>query len=151
MDTTNNLTIAVDFDGTIVENDYPKIGKPMMFAFETLKEFHKEGHRLILWTYRHGDELKAAVDYCKKNGVEFYAVNNDFPEEEFDNKSSRKILADIFIDDRNIGGFLGWSKIWQLLHPDSKTIEDMYVDFDAHSNYKRQSGFFGKFMNIFSR
>lgn len=146
----DGLTIAVDFDGTIVENEYPSIGKPMLFAFETLKSLDKEGHKLILWTYRKGRELDEAVAFCKKNGIEFYAVNNDYPEEQFNpSESSRKILADIFIDDRNIGGFLGWSEIWQLLHPESKKIEDMYVDFGAHTNYKKQNSFLKKFKAIF--
>lgn len=142
------LTIAVDFDGTIVENDYPKIGRPMMFAFETMRELQKKGHKLILWTYRHGELLYEAVRFCSDNGVVFYAVNNDYPEEVFDNKSSRKILADIFIDDRNIGGFIGWSKIWQIMYPESKDIKEMYIDYQAHTNYKKPKGFFSK---IFDR
>ena len=108
-------TIAVDFDGTIVENRYPEIGKPKLFAFETLKRLQKEGFMLILWTYRSGDKLQEAVDFCERNGVTFYAVNNSYPEEIYTEKISRKIQADIFIDDRNIGGFLGWGKIYQLL------------------------------------
>ncbi len=54
----NHLIIAVDFDGTIVEDAYPKIGKPMIFAFETLLKLQKEGHRIILWTYRNGRALR---------------------------------------------------------------------------------------------
>jgi len=111
------MKIAVDFDGTIVENNFPKIGKEKLFAFDTLKELQKNGHLLILWTVRSGSSLKEAVEYCKSNGVEFYAVNNSYPEENFDKKNySRKIEADVFIDDRNIGGFLGWSNIWQILN-----------------------------------
>lgn len=114
------MKIAVDFDGTIVEHKYPAIGEEKLFAFETLKQLQKLGHQLILWTYRNGKELNEAVDYCKKKGVEFYAINKSYPEEVFDeNEISRKIDADLFIDDRNIGGFPGWSEIWQLLNPDS--------------------------------
>ncbi|MDT0641687.1 hydrolase [Zunongwangia sp. F363] len=110
-----SLTIAVDFDGTLVENQYPEIGKPMLFAFETLKKLQEEGHQLILWTYRHGVRLEEAVEFCKKKGIEFYAVNKSYPEEELDNSISRKILADIFIDDRNLGGVPGWGEIYQKL------------------------------------
>ena len=96
--------IAVDFDGTIVEDKYPDIGKPMLFAFDTLRKLQEDGHRLILWTYRYGSKLQEAVDFCAENGVEFYAVNCSFTEEEFNMKTaSRKINADLFIDDRNIG------------------------------------------------
>ncbi len=110
-----SLTIAIDFDGTLVENQYPKIGKPVLFAFETLKELQEQGHRLILWTYRHGKERDDAVAYCESKGITFYAINKSFPEEEFDNTQSRKILADIYIDDRNIGGLMEWGEIYRLL------------------------------------
>lgn len=111
----NSLTIAVDFDGTIVENRFPEIGKPILFAFESLKKLQEEGHRLILWTYRSGVKLDEAVEFCEKNGLKFYAVNKSYPEEEYDNSISRKILADIFIDDRNLGGMKGWGEIFQML------------------------------------
>lgn len=111
------MIIAVDFDGTIVDHEYPEIGKTKLFAFETLKALQEQGHQLILWTYRSGNELKEAIEFCKKNGVEFYAVNKSYPEEDFDESISRKIMADVYIDDRNVGGFLGWSKIWETLNP----------------------------------
>jgi len=115
----NPLKIAVDFDGTIVEHRYPEIGKEILFAFDTLKALQKQKHLLILWTYRSGKELDEAVEYCRQNGLEFYAINKSYPEEEFnENFSSRKIEADIFIDDRNIGGMLGWGEIYQMINPE---------------------------------
>jgi hydroxymethylpyrimidine pyrophosphatase-like HAD family hydrolase len=123
----NKLVIAVDFDGTIVEHKYPAIGEEMLFAFSTLKALEKEGHTLILWTYRAGKELDEAVAYCKQNGIVFYAVNKNFPEEKFDNETmSRKIIADVYIDDRNVGGFLGWSKIWEELGPGNAQLDQKY-------------------------
>jgi|TARA_B110000027_G_scaffold68315_1_gene73034 hydroxymethylpyrimidine pyrophosphatase-like HAD family hydrolase len=110
-----HLIIAIDFDGTIVEDAYPKIGKPMIFAFETMKKLQSEGHRLILWTYRTDKKLQEAVDFCKQQGLEFYAINKSYPEEEFDGKISRKINATFFVDDRNIGGFIGWTAVHKLL------------------------------------
>ena len=65
----SNKKLAIDFDGTIVEDAYPSIGKPKIFAFETLKKLQSEGYRLILWTYRHGKSLEEAVEFCRKNGV----------------------------------------------------------------------------------
>ncbi|MDX9697307.1 MAG: hypothetical protein RBT49_16065 [Bacteroidales bacterium] len=117
------MKIAVDFDGTIVDHEYPKIGKTKLFAFETLKALQKRGDILILWTFRTGKELQEAIDFCKQNGVEFYAANKNYPEEVFDDSISRKIEADIFIDDRNVGGFPGWSEIWQLLNPDEYSTD----------------------------
>lgn len=111
----NHLIIAIDFDGTIVEDAYPDIGKPILFAFETLRELNKDGHRLILWTYRNADRLQEAVEFCSKNGVEFYAVNKNYPEETFKGKVSRKIHADLFIDDRNVGGLVSWGEIYKII------------------------------------
>ena len=122
------MKIAVDFDGTIVEHKYPKIGKPILFAFEALKELQKRGHKIILWTYRSGQELQEAVEFCQKNGIEFYAVNKSYTEEKFDNgQISRKIDADMFIDDRNLLGFPGWARVLQILHPEDFDIEDKPV------------------------
>ena len=126
MNFQDRLIVAVDFDGTIVDDAYPKIGKTRIFAFETLKRLQQDGHRLILWTYRSGIKLQEAVDFCKENGIEFYAVNASFPEETFDNDRSRKIHADLFIDDRNIGGILGWGEVYQIItneEPDLKSAQ----------------------------
>ena len=110
------MFIAIDFDGTIVEDEYPAIGKEKRFAFMTLKALQKEGHQLILWTYRSGEFLEDAVEFCRQNGVEFYAVNRSYPEEVLDeSQMSRKIRADVFIDDRNVGGFVEWGKVWQMI------------------------------------
>jgi len=114
-----SLLIAVDFDGTVVEDRYPAIGKPMPFAIETLKMLQADGHRLILWTYRHGKKLDEAVEFLKRNGVPPYAVNRSYPEEaSHPNDVSRKIHADLFIDDRNVGGLPGWGVIYQELFDD---------------------------------
>ena len=113
------MKIAVDFDGTLVEHKYPAIGAKKLFAFETLRELQKRGDQLILWTYRYGRLLDEAVEFCRKNGVEFYAVNKSYPEEEFDEaQMSRKIDADFYIDDRNVefGGEIDWSLICQKLN-----------------------------------
>ena len=116
------LTIAVDFDGTLVENRYPEIGKPMLFAFETLKKLQEEGHQIILWTYRHGVKLEEAVAYCESQGIRFYAVNKSYPEEEFEEGMSRKILADLFIDDRNINGLPPWGEIYHQLTREKEEV-----------------------------
>lgn len=124
MSLRNNSIIAVDFDGTIVTDKYPKIGNPQLFAFETMKKLQEHGHRLILWTVRSGIQLEEAVQFCKKNGIEFYAVNKNYTEEITDDHTSRKINADIFIDDRNIGGFIGWGKVHQLLFEEKEQLKE---------------------------
>ena len=111
------MIIAVDFDGTIVEHKYPEIGQEVPFAIDTLKMLIKDQHRLILWSVREGALLDEAVEWCRARGVEFYAVNKDYPEEEKEknNHFSRKLKADFFIDDRNVGGLPEWGQIYQLI------------------------------------
>ncbi len=123
------MVIAVDFDGTIVEHRYPEIGKEIPFATDTLRMLIAEQHKLILWSVREGKLLDDAVAWCKERGVTFYAVNKDFPEEkvEYNNHFSRKIKADLFIDDRNIGGLPDWGQIYRMIH-DGKTFADLMAE-----------------------
>ena len=97
------------------------------------------GARLILWTFRHGKELEEAVEFCRVNGIEFYAVNRNYPEEIFDENVSRKIDADIYIDDKNLGGFPEWSGVWQILNP----FELQQIEAEKRITSKR--------INIFKR
>lgn len=123
------MTIAVDFDGTIVEHCYPKIGPEIPFATETLRALIADRHKLILWSVREGDLLEEAVEWCRKRGVEFYAVNKDFQEEnEEKNQSfSRKLKADVWIDDRNVGGLPDWGTIYRMI-TEKKTYEDIMME-----------------------
>lgn len=147
----DSLTIAVDFDGTIVEHKYPEIGNEMLFAFDTLRALQKKGHRLILWTFRGGKYLDDAVEYCTSQGIAFYAVNKSYPEEILEEGISRKINADIFIDDRNVGGFPGWGAIYQMLHPNDGAFFHQLKNADAHHNYKsKKSGFKSLFRSWFT-
>lgn len=116
------MVLAIDFDGTIVEHKYPKIGKEIPFAIDTLLLLQREGFRLILWTSRHGQLLDEAVEYCRNRGLEFYAVNKNFPEEEDNHGVSRKIIADCYIDDRNLGGLRSWGEIYQMLSKDGQAL-----------------------------
>ena len=122
------MTIAVDFDGTIVEHRYPKIGEEIPFATETLKILAQERHKLILWTVREGELLEEAIEWCRQRGVFFYSVNKDYPEEEKShNGFSRKLKADLFIDDRNLGGLPAWGTIYQMIH-EQKPYEPVLCD-----------------------
>jgi len=110
------MTIAVDFDGTIVEHRYPEIGREIPFAIETLKKLQNDHHRLILWTAREGKLLDEAVEFCRKRGLEFYAINSDEPDAQWEGyKTARKLRCDLFIDDRNLGGLPDWSTIYELI------------------------------------
>ena len=123
------MTIAVDFDGTIVEHRYPEIGKERPFAIQTLKMLLKEGHQLILWSVREGELLEQAVEWCRARGIEFYAVNKDFAEEDPSHylHHSRKLKADLWIDDRNVGGLPDWGTIYRIIH-ERKTYEQVLME-----------------------
>ena len=109
------LLIGIDFDGTIVEHEYPRIGREIPFAIETLKKMQTDLQcRLILWTVREGALLDEAVEYCKLKGLEFYAVNSNYIEEE-PGSEPRKLKVDLFIDDRNLGGLPDWGVIYQMV------------------------------------
>ena len=111
------MIIACDFDGTIVTHEYPQIGKPIPFAIQTLKKLQEEDHhQIILWTVREGALLDEALDYCKSRGLEFYAVNSNYPEEKPEERANRKVVADIYIDDRNLCGRPDWGVIYNMIH-----------------------------------
>ena len=126
------MVIAVDFDGTIVENRYPEIGQERPFAIDTLKMIIADRHRVILWTCREGKLLDDAIEWCRERGVEFYAANRDYPEETTDNNPhfTRKLKADLFIDDRNVGGLPDWGTIYRMVSRGKKwrhLIDEAYA------------------------
>lgn len=149
------MIIAVDFDGTIVEHRYPEIGKEKPFAISTLKKLQAERHKLILWTVREGRLLNEAVEFCASRGLEFYAVNANYPDEKVEQRLSpcRKLSADLFIDDRNVGGMLDWGEIYNMIHQDL-TYQELYVE---NYNSLRKNSFwdrlfkgFKMFLTLFS-
>ena len=121
------MTIAVDFDGTIVEHDYPKIGKEIPFAIDTLKRLQQNGHKIVLWSVREEKYLNEAIEYCRKRGLEFYAVNSEYPGASWSGSGvSRKLKADVYIDDRNVGGIPDWGTIYDMV-----TCHQSYSDVIA--------------------
>ncbi len=126
------MTIAVDFDGTIVEHEYPAIGREIPFATETLRMLINDRHQLILWSVREGELLQEAIDWCHERGVDFYAVNRDFPEEDVEKNIhfSRKLKVDLFIDDRNVGGLPDWGTIYRMIS-EKKTWRDIIRERQA--------------------
>lgn len=120
------MVIAVDFDGTIVEHKYPAIGREKPFAVETLLDLAADGHKLILWTARDGKLLDEAVEWCRKRGLVFYAVNSNKPAGYMfsDNKTtSAKVVADLYIDDHNLGGLPEWGVIYEMVTHKRKTAK----------------------------
>lgn len=95
--------IAVDFDGTLCENQYPEIGEANETMISHIKLEKFRGSKIILWTCRNGKLLEDAVKWCEERCLEFDAVNENLPYiiEQFGG-DTRKIFANEYIDDRNV-------------------------------------------------
>lgn len=132
------MKIAVDFDGTIVEHRYPEIGREIPFATATLRMLIEQGHKVFLWSVREGELLEAAVEWCAKRGIEFYAVNANYPGETPDDPHySRKLKADLFIDDRNVGGLLDWGIVAEMISK-HKTYEQVLAERKDNETPKKK-------------
>ena len=117
------MIIAVDFDGTIVEHKYPAIGRELPFAIETLRKLQSDRHKLILWTVREGGLLEEARDR-----------NNHF---------SRKLKADVFIDDRNLGGLPDWGTIYEMVTK-GLSYEDLMRKYESEYEPEKPKGFLSR-------
>lgn len=93
--------LAVDFDGCLVENAWPKIGKPQCSVINAVKQRKRDGWKVILWTCRSGKMLDDAVEWCRRHGIELDAVNDNLPEvQKAYGGNPRKITATEYWDDR---------------------------------------------------
>ena len=97
----NSYVIAIDFDGTCVEHEYPSVGMDVEGAVETLRALNNKGHRLILFTMRSGDKLDKAIKWFKDRDIELWAVNENPEQREW--TESPKVFADVYIDDAALG------------------------------------------------
>ena len=95
------MIICVDFDGTCVTHEYPKVGRPLPQCIETLQELNDMGHQLILYTMRNGQGLKDAVDYLESYGVVLWGANENPEQHEW--TDSIKVFAHMYIDDMALG------------------------------------------------
>lgn len=101
------MIVAVDFDGVLCKNEFPEIGPPNYEMVSLVRQLIDEGNEVVLWTTRNGNELESAVKWCKDRGLTFCAVNEPAPSNHEMYKDrylvpSRKIYADVYIDDHNL-------------------------------------------------
>lgn len=108
------MIIAVDFDGTLHDGAYPAIGEPLPGAVEYMQKLKGEGHYLILWTCRDGDRLTEAVNWLLLHDIPFDRVNDHEPgNAAIYGGKTRKIYADLYIDDKQVGGLPTWEEIYR--------------------------------------
>ena len=97
----SHKVVAVDFDGTIANTDYPRIISPIPETISLLRKLKDKGATIILWTCREGENLEEAVKWCKENDVPIDLVNeNDKERIKIWGNDCRKIGADLYIDDK---------------------------------------------------
>jgi hypothetical protein len=121
------MIIAIDFDGTICFDAYPGIGCIQPYAAETINKLHDAGHYIIINTCREGNLLNEAVNWLLDKGIRFNRVNDNHPDATKKYKwNARKIFADIYIDDRNLGGFPGWMEVYNSMIGTWKISRDKY-------------------------
>ena len=109
--------ISIDYDDTIVYSDYPNIGTIKPHAADVINRLHDAGHFIIIWTCRSGEHETMAADYLRSNGVKFHHINENHPDNiaQYDS-DSRKIFADVYVDDKQLGGLPeSWLEIETIL------------------------------------
>lgn len=115
-------TIGIDFDGTIVENDFPKVGEEIADAIRTMKDLQRIGKKIILWTCRGGDYLDQAIGWLKSKEFIPDAINNDITLYSLTIPKGPKIWCDLFIDDRNFPPRkISWAEVRAFFKLDDST------------------------------
>ena len=121
------MIIAIDFDGTCVTHEYPKVGR-YIGAEPVLRDLVSCGHKLILWTMRSGEFLDDAVNWFRERDIPLFGVNSN-PEQASWTKSP-KAYAQLYIDDASLGTpmceglngerpFVDWDAVRRLLFRDT--------------------------------
>lgn len=121
------MIIAIDFDGTIVDHEFPGIGKLKPNVKEVINRLHNEGHTIIIWTCRttQKEPTEESTIFCAKEfldrwGIKFHTINNNDPRNSF--QPAPKIYADVYIDDRNLGGIPeDWEDIYKIINKNRGT------------------------------
>lgn len=129
----SDIIFGIDFDGTIVEHEYPNIGPAVSHAIDTMKELQQKGHKLILWTMRSDEYLGEAVKYVEKQGITLFGVNTNHEQKEWTN--SPKAYCQMYIDDVVLGCSLIQCGVAKRPFVDWKNVRELLVDYGGFCNY----------------
>jgi len=117
------MIIAIDFDGTIVEEKYPEVGSLRPHAADIIQQLKTDGHFVIIWTCRAGKPLNDAVDFLNKNNVPFDAVNTHEPNNILVyGMGAKKVYADVYVDNNQVGELPDWLKIYEFINSKKNTL-----------------------------
>jgi len=111
------MIFAIDFDGTIVEHEYPEIGPEIPGAVNTLKDLQAKGHKIIIYTCRVAPRLAPIVEWFEMRGFRPDAINRNVVRRH--KPGYAKIMANVYIDDRNFPPFPGWEMVRQTFLPET--------------------------------
>lgn len=147
-----NCILAIDFDGTCVTHEYPKVGRDIG-AEPVLKELVAAGHRLILWTMRSSgredgsDPLADAVRWFQERDIPLWGIGSN-PEQSAWTQS-RKAYAHLYIDDAALGcplvpgcegerDYVDWPKVRVMLRtmglidrPDEEMVDEVVAQLEG--------------------
>jgi ABC-type sugar transport system substrate-binding protein len=94
------MIIAVDFDGTVVDHRFPDVGSDAPGAVDTLRDLVAQGHKIILWTMRDGEQLQDAIKWYRQRNIPLFGIQRN-PEQNW--TTSPKAYAHLYIDDAAFG------------------------------------------------
>lgn len=107
------MIIAVDFDGTLHTGKWPSLGAPTPYMVETMQRLKADGHYIILWTCREGQQLTEAINWLLDHKIPFDRINDNNPDNvQKYGSNSRKIYAHLYIEDKQVGGLPMWRDIY---------------------------------------
>lgn len=100
------MIIAVDFDGTIARSNFPVILGEMPYAGESLRKLHEQGHYIIIWTCRTGENLLSAINWLLERKIPFNRINDHNPENLAKyGDAGNKVYAHCYVDDKTCSAF----------------------------------------------
>lgn len=106
----NSLIFAIDFDGTIVEDKFPEIGRLKFSSIYVMKRLQAADHKVILWTCRtntaYRDYLVEACVFLNHNAFKPDAINHNI--DRMEPFGQPKVIADFYLDDKGFPPFMGW-------------------------------------------
>jgi len=109
------MTIAVD-SGTLHDGTYKNIGNPLPYVVEAMRKIKNSGHRIIITSCRQGSRYDDLVNFMKNNQIPYDLIDDNFPIIKEKLNSPRKIVADIYIDKKNILGVPPWNLIYEFIN-----------------------------------
>jgi len=122
----SNLILAIDFDGTIVDDKHPEIGELKDGAKEAINQLYNDGYTIIIWSCRNGIHKARAIEFLVKSGIKFHRFNESCPVNLSEHKGvdTRKVYANLYIDDRMLFKLPTWDEIYWIVRDLVPTYAD---------------------------